>query len=306
MRSAVVVLAIFLAGCGLQGSQARIAVVASFYPLYEFARQVGGPRVEVRQLVPYGVSPHDFEPRPADVALLGRARVFVYNGAGLEPWVARLVAAELPADAVRVEATEGLPLLRSQAERQHPEGDGHKEKQAGTLDPHVWLDPVLAQGMVRNVTQGLVRADPPGAREYLERSRRLIRRLQELHGRYAQALRRCRSRVIITSHAAFGYLTRRYGLHWESVAGLAPEAEPSPRRLRELVELGRRERVQAVYAETLGGRPIMEGLAQDVGARVLVLDPLEGLSEADLQRGRDYFSVMEENLRQLVDGLGCR
>lgn len=304
MRCTALLLVALLAGCAAQPPATKLPVVVSFYPLYAFAKEVGGDRVDVRQLVPPGTSPHDYEPKPSEVAAIRNARVFVYNGAGLEPWVPRLEA-ELPADAVRVEATRGLPLVEWSSEHGHSEDHGHHGHQE-RVDPHVWLDPVLAQRMVENVTAGLVQADPQGDAAYRERAQELRRRLQALHTHYAQTLKRCRSRVLITSHAAFGYLARRYGLRLESVAGLAHEAEPSPRRLRQLVGLARREGVRAVYAETLAGRRVMESLARELGAQLLVLDPLEGLSESDVQQGKNYFSVMEDNLRQLAEGLGCR
>lgn len=301
MRCTALLLVALLAGCAAPPPATKLSVVVSFYPLYAFAKEVGGDRVDVRQLVPPGTSPHDYEPKPSEAAAVRNARVFVYNGAGLEPWVPRLEA-ELPADAVRVEATRGLPLVEWSSEHGHSEDHGHQER----VDPHVWLDPVLAQRMVENVAEGLVQADPQGAAAYREREQGLRRRLQALHARYAQTLKRCRSRVLITSHAAFGYLARRYGLRLESVAGLTHEAEPSPRRLRELVGLARREGVRAVYAETLAGARVVETLAQELGAPLLVLDPLEGLSESDVQQGKNYFSVMEDNLQQLAAGLGCR
>ncbi len=301
MRQVVALLALAVAaGCAARSPQSKVEVVASFYPLYEFAGEVGGGRVEIRQLVPPGVSPHDYELKPSDVAAVQGARVFLYNGAGLEPWAARL-AEELPQEAVRVEATRGLPLVPRQEDHDHGQDPTHREQ----LDPHVWLDPVLAQAMVDHVAEGLARADPEGAAVYRERADRLKSRLQDLHVRYRETLRRCRSRLLLTSHAAFGYLARRYGLRLESVAGLSHEAEPSPRRLRELVELGRREGVRAVFAETLVGTRAVEALARELGARVLVLDPLEGLSEGDLRQGKGYFSGMEENLRQLAEGLDC-
>jgi zinc transport system substrate-binding protein len=301
MRCTALLLVALLAGCAAQPPATKLSVVVSFYPLYAFAKEVGGDRVDVRQLVPPGTSPHDYEPKPSEAAAVRNARVFVYNGAGLEPWVPRLEA-ELPADAVRVEATRGLPLVEWSSEHGHSEDHGHQER----VDPHVWLDPVLAQQMVDNVTEGLAQADPQAAAGYRERAQALRGRLEALHTRYAQTLSRCRSRMLVTSHAAFGYLARRYGLRLESVAGLTHEAEPSPRRLRELLGLARREGVRAVYAETLAGTRAVETLARELGARLLVLDPLEGLSESALQQGKNYFSVMEENLRQLAEGLGCR
>jgi len=306
-RAVLAALALWLAGCTVSRPAAGLEVVASFYPLYEFASRVGGERVTVRQLLPTGTSPHDYEPTPADVVALKRARVFVYNGAGLEPWADRLKA-ELPQGAVAVEATRGLPLVKVEEEEHEHEEEKHRAGRVPhreQLDPHTWLDPVLAQAMVDNVAGGLAKADPEGADFYRRRARELKDRLAQLDARYAQALRGCRGRLVVTSHMAFGYVARRYGLRLLSVAGLSHEAEPSPRRLKDLLAASRRAGVRAVYAETLAGRKAVEGLARELGARVLVLNPIEGLTEEDRRLGKGYFELMEENLQALRDGLGC-
>jgi zinc transport system substrate-binding protein len=236
------------------------------------------------------------------VAALKRARVFVYNGAGLEPWADRL-RAELGRGALAVEATRGLPLVKLEEEEE--EREAGREPRREQLDPHAWLDPVLAQAMVDNIAEGFTQADPPGAEAYRRRARELQDRLAQLHARYTEGLRGCRGRVVVTSHMAFGYLARRYGLRLLSVAGLSHEAEPSPRRLKDLLAASRRAGVRAVYAETLAGRKAVEGLARELGARVLVLNPIEGLTEEDRRQGKGYFELMEENLQALRDGLGC-
>jgi zinc transport system substrate-binding protein len=299
---ALALLALWLAGCTLSRPSAGFEAVASFYPLFEFTSRVGGDRVAVRQLTPTGTSPHDYEPTPGDVAALKRARVFVYNGAGLEPWADRL-RAELGRGALAVEATRGLPLVKLEEEEE--EREAGREPRREQLDPHAWLDPVLAQAMVDNIAEGFTQADPPGAEAYRRRARELQDRLAQLHARYTEGLRGCRGRVVVTSHMAFGYLARRYGLRLLSVAGLSHEAEPSPRRLKDLLAASRRAGVRAVYAETLAGRKAVEGLARELGARVLVLNPIEGLTEEDRRQGKGYFELMEENLQALRDGLGC-
>jgi len=305
------VAALLLAGCAAQPRAApKLRVVASFYPLAEFAREVGGPRAEVRQLVPAGAEPHDYEPTPGDVASLREARVFVYNGAGFEPWVEAL-AGELPADVVRVEATRGLPLAEAGGfgpDRENDRGGGRpgSKGDAKGMDPHAWLDPVLAQGMVDNVAEGFARADPDGEAGYRERAGALKRRLDDLHLRYPRTLARCPTQVVLTSHAAFGYLARRYGLRLVSLAGLSPEAEPSPRRIRELVALARRQGVRAVFAESGAGDRAVQALARELGVPVLTLDPGERVTEEARREGATYLSVLERNLDSLARGLGCR
>jgi zinc transport system substrate-binding protein len=271
----------------------RVAVVASFYPLFEFARQVGGDRVAVRTLVPPGVESHDYEPTPRDVVAMTRARVLIYNGAGFEPWVGRVLP-QLPARVVRVNATEGLPLVTATS-----------GPDRGRPDPHVWLDPVLAQRQVGRVLDGLVQADPAGRSTYVANAAAYQARLGMLHARIERGLRRCRRRLFVASHAAFGYFAARYGLTQIAISGLEPQEEPSPAKMREIVRLVRRHRVRVIYYETLVSPRVAAAIAREVGARTLVLNPVEGLTPREQRRGWDYVSIMEDNLHNLAAGLDC-
>jgi zinc transport system substrate-binding protein len=291
-RTAVLTLGLILAvsGCTRPRVPAdRLAVVATFYPLFEFAQRVGGDRVDVHTLVPSGVEPHDFEPTPQDVVALTNARVVIYNGAGFEPWLEKLLP-EVPSTAVKVNTAAGLSLTR--------EAEG--------VDPHVWLDPILAGQQVEAIVRGLSEADPDGAERYHTNGTRVVSDLHALNDRFAGTLAACRRHTFITSHAAFGYLARRYGLTQVSISGLSPEGEPSPARLKEIVREARRSGTRVVYYETLVSPRVAEVIAREVGARVAVLNPLEGLTADEQRDGRNYFTVMDENLRALADGLDCR
>jgi zinc transport system substrate-binding protein len=272
-------------------------VIATFYPLYEFASRIGGDRVAVRSLVPAGVEPHDFEPTPQDVVALQRARVLIYNGAGFEPWVEKLLP-DVPASTVRVNATDGLPLIPGVPEEGEQSAGRH-------LDPHVWLDPVLAAQQADRILEGLVAADPAGRAAYAANAARIKTELDALHRRFASTLDRCRRRQFITSHAAFGYLARRYGLRQVSISGLEPENEPSPARMREIVREARSTGARVIYYETLVSPRVAEVIAREVGARVAVLNPIEGLTPEEQRRGEDYFSLMDANRAALAEGLEC-
>ncbi len=282
-----VVLCVCLAGGCLPRAEppANLTVAATFYPLYEFASRVGGERVIVRSLVPTGVEPHDFEPTPKEVASLTRTRLIIYNGAGFEPWLEKLLPA-VPADTVRVNTSAGLPLVGK--------------------DPHVWLDPVLAARQVERILEGLNRADPDGRAVYATNGERLRADLDALHRRFAATLANCARRVFITTHAAFGYLARRYGLTQISISGLSPEAEPSAARLKTIVQEARRAGVPVIYFETLVSPRVAEVIAREVGARTAVLNPVEGLTAQEQRQGQNYFTVMDENRRALAAGLDCR
>jgi len=274
-----------------QSTGDRVAVVATFYPLAEFTRRIGGDGVDVRTLVPAGVESHDYEPTPKDLAAVTQARLFIFNGAGFEPWVDRVLP-DLPENVLKINATEGLPL-------QSPPW------YSGGVDPHVWLDPVLAQAQVDRIRDALSRADPTGVAAYQAGAQRLRTELDALHRRYAEVLRTCRRKEFVTAHAAFGYLAARYGLRQVAIAGIDPEAEPSPARLLEVVKFMRRTGAKVVYAETLTESRVAEAVARETGAQVNVLNPIEGLTREEQSRGLDYMTLMNDNLRQLADGLDC-
>ena len=278
-----------LAAAGCQqssGPDAKPLVVASVFPLYEFAREIAGDRAQVISLVPAGVEPHDWEPSPQDVTQVRRARLFVYNGAGFEPWAAKLLAEIAGPTTTAVAATAGLAL------------------QAG--DPHVWLDPVLAQTQVETIRAALARMDPAGAEAYAARAKAFTAALATLDGRFEAGLRDCARRVVVVSHAAFGYLSRRYRLEQVSVMGLVPESEPSPAGLAAIVRLARQRKVQAIFFEPLVSRRLADTLALEVGARTLVLNPLEGLTREEAAARKGYLDLMAANLDSLREGLGCR
>ncbi len=279
----IAALALIAAGCGAaSGAKGRTTAVAAFYPLAYAAEQVGGAKVEVRNLTPPGAEPHDIELTPGDVGRLQQADVVLYLSHGFQPAVEQAVAS---ARGKRVDILAGLGLRRGV-------GD-----EAGKSDPHVWLDPVLYARIVRRI--GAVLGDPA-------RAAGLARRVLALDAEYRRGLAHCARRDFVTSHAAFGYLAARYGLHQIPITGIDPESEPSPQRLSRLIALVRREHVTTVFFERLVSPRLAETVARDAGAKVAVLDPIEGLTPAEQSRGETYLTLMRRNLQELRSALGCR
>jgi len=278
-----------MAGCGSQRAAppTAVGVTVSIFPLADFTRRLGGTRVSVQTLIQAGADAHDFQPAPRDLARLARARLFIYNGAGFEPWAARVLP-QLTPGAVAVDATAGLPL-----------GDSPP-------DPHVWLDPLLAVRQVDAILRGLVRADPAGRAVYEANAAALSGDLRALHAEFAAALAGCRRREFITAHAAFGHLARRYGLTMVPLSGFSPEAELSPARLAAVVRLARQRGIAVVYTDPLEPSRAAEAVAHEAGIALGVLYTLEALTAEQARRGESYLTVMRENLRALVQGLACR
>lgn len=291
-----------LGGCTARPSQGAagsrpLQVTADFYPMAEFARQVGGDRATITTLVKAGMEPHDFEPLPRDIATLLQSQIFVYNGAGMDPWVDRLLPDLRQGRVTVVKASAGLPLLAATPE----------EQATGTnTDPHVWLDPVLAKREVDHIAAGFIARDPAHRRDYTAHATAYKARLDGLDADFRKGLSTCARRDIITSHAAFGYLARRYGLNQVAISGLSPDTEPSPRQLAEISRFARAHQVHTIFFETLVSPRLAQTIASETGANTLVLNPLESLTKAQQARGEDYLSLQRQNLNNLRIALECR
>jgi zinc transport system substrate-binding protein len=277
ISTAALGLALAASACGESDSAASpraTDVVAGLYPLAFAAEQVGGGDVAVRNLTAAGAEPHDLELTPRDVEAILGADLALYVGGGFQPAVEEAVASS---DVPAVDVLEGLDLR---------EGDAH-----------VWLDPLRFAQVVERI--GTVLGEEEAARELAGKLRALD---QELRAGLAD----CRRRELVTTHDAFGYLAERYGLETIPITGNSPEAEPSPRDLEAVAGLVEERGVTTVFTETLVSPEIAETVAREAGARTADLNPLEGLTEEEIERGEDYFSVMEANLAALREGLGCR
>jgi zinc transport system substrate-binding protein len=171
-------------------------------------------------------------------------------------------------------------------------------------DPHFWLDPRALATVAREVEEQLTELDPEHAEDYRDNAAELFTDLVELDGRSSTALQDCERRTVVVSHDAFGYYGYRYDLDFEAIAGLSPEAEPSPAHLAELQQLISDRGVTTVFSETLASPEMAETLADDLGLETAVLDPVEGLS--DETADEDYLSLMRGNLEALKEANGCR
>jgi zinc transport system substrate-binding protein len=292
--SVIALLALLTGACSASSAgdgEPKTSVAAGFYPLAEAARRIGGSVVDVQNLTPPGVEPHDLELTPNEIARIQEADVVLYLGGGFAPAIEQAVA---DARGVTADLLEGFSVAEAVG--------GQSEEE---VDPHVWLDPVLYRQLVERVRRTLSRARPGEASTFRTNANSFDAELRHLDRDYQAGLAGCTRHVIVTSHAAFGYLARRYGLTQEPIAGLSPDAEPSPARLAELADLVRRDGVTTIFTEELVSPRVAETLATEVGVTTEVLNPIEGLTAAEVVAGADYQSVMRDNLRTLRLALDC-
>lgn len=290
--------------------QEPLRVVASFFPYAEFARGVAGGDASITTLVPSGVEPHDFEPTPRDIEKLYQADVVIINGAGIDAWADKL-SPELIKRGVRVvRMSDTLNLLPGQDDGHQNESPGALEEDKyehdeSTFDPHFWLDPVLAKIQVQRITETFSEADLAHKEQYESHGATMSQELQSLHEEYASGLHECRLRSVITSHDAFTYLAKRYTLEVISIAGLSPNAEPSPRRLAEIARAVREQNIRYIFFETLSSPKLSETLARETGVETLVFNPIEGGMIGADGLPETYMSLMRDNLSHLRTALEC-
>jgi zinc transport system substrate-binding protein len=290
----IAAVAVLAAGCGGGddpetggAATSRTEVVAGLYPLAWAAERIGGDSVEVTNLTPPGAEPHDVELSARDVEDVRGADLVLLLGAGFQP---ALEDAAEDADGRIVDLLAGLELLEGLEE-------GHDEEHGPEGDPHVWLDPLRFAEIAERI--GAELAAPAAAST-------LARDLRRLHESLERGLADCERRELVTSHAAFGYFADRYDLEQIAIAGLSPEAEPTPRRLKDVVEHVRETGATTIFFETLVSPRIAETVARETGARTAVLNPLEGLTAEEVEAGENYLSVMRANLAALRTALACR
>lgn len=272
----------------------KLQVVASFYPIYFLSERIAGERADVRNIVPAGAEPHDYEPTAQDMALLEKSGLIVLNGGGLESWEGDL-RKNIGGNTHVIVAGEGLTNREMTGE----------ESEELTTDPHVWVDPVLAEKMAETIERGFATADPENAAYYRGNADQLIGDLNRIDEAYRSGLAECAEKNIITSHAAFGYLAAEYGFNQVPIAGLSPDAEPSPAKLADIAKFARENNVRYIFFESLASPKLSQTIASEVGAETLVLNPIEGLSPDEESEGKDYLSILSENLKNLQIALQC-
>jgi zinc transport system substrate-binding protein len=281
----------------------KISVTASILPLGDFCQKIGGKYVGVSVLVPPGASPHTFEPSPTAVTKATQAKVFVYVGAGLDPWAERLLKAQRTPGQVVVEAVAGIPLLKDVDEHEHgeaaqePKEAEHHHHEAG--NPHVWLDPVLAEDICRRIAQALIQVDPAHKNMYEVNLALYLGKLQTLDNNIKTVVATFRRRDYVTFHPAYAYFSRRYGLREVGVIEAAPGREPSPGHLQRIIAAIKKTGVKAVFAEPQLSSRVAEVIAQEAGVKVLILDPLGGRPPY----GSSYLKLMRHNLAVLAEAM---
>ena len=259
-------------------------ILVSFYPIYKFTKAVGGDKVDVSVIIPSGVEPHDWEPTVQDIENLKKAKMVIINGAGLESWITKLVAAN--PEIIVINSSKNIPLLQ-------------KDEGKSMIDPHIWLDPILVKIQIQNIADGLIKADPDNADYYQQNANQYKAKLDLLDNQIRTDLASCNKKDFLAFHDAFSYFSKEYGLNQNTiVGGLNPENEPTATKLEEITQKAHTLGINVVFTEEAVNPQISKVIADEIHGKVLVLSPLEVTNIND-----DYIEKMQNNLSNLKEAL---
>jgi len=273
-------------------AQSRLKVITTLFPQYDFARAICRDKADVYLLIPPGVEPHEYEPKPSDIVKINQADVFIFTNPYMEPWAAGIVKGISPKRLMVINASKDVKFIKSAQ---------------GIVDPHVWLDLSNAKVMVKNIADALIAKDPKNAEFYQTNAEEYNKKLDGIDNRFRDELGRCRKGVFISAgHSTFGYFAKRYGLTYLcGYTGYSPDSEPTPRAVMELIRDAKKNGLKYVYYEELLSPKLAQTIAQEAGAGTLSLNGAHNVSKKDLDSGVTFLSIMEENLVNLKKGLEC-
>jgi len=272
----------------VQNASHKLKVVSSFFPIGEFVKKIGGNFIESSLLIPVGIEPHDFEPTINQIQSVNSAEVLVYNGLGIESWIDKI---SIPH---KIQASAGLNV-------------SYYDKTNRTIDPHVWLDPVLAKKEVENIRDGLIVIDPNNRDKYLSNAKNFSRPAYSLDKAIRTDLQSCKKKDFISFHNSFSYFAKRYGLNQHSISNAGPEAEITPKPLADIINTAKNLQLHVIYSEELIDPRYASAVAQELeNGKVLVLSPIEGLTKNEQASGVGYIDKMHENIKNLMEGLECK
>ena len=305
----------------------KLVVYTSFYPMYDFASKIGGDKAKVINMIPAGVEPHDWEPSTADIVNLETADIFIYNGAGMEHWTEKIVETIVRDDLVVCEAASGIDLLLGEHDHEHEHEEetdesheaeeiaesheteeseeSHEDHDHGEYDPHIWLAPKLAKAQMENIKNAFVEADPENKAYYEANFATYGAKFDALDEEFHHSLEEVeeQNRHIVVSHEAFAYLCEAYHLEQLGIQGVDADSEPDPKKMAEIADFVKTHNVRVIFTEELISSKVAESIAKETGASILQLNPIEGLSQEQLDAGEDYFSIMNKNLEALKEAL---
>lgn len=314
-KKITLVLAVFLTAVVFvyaKDIQNKPQIITTLFPTYDFAKQIGKDKVDVYLLLPPGVEPHTFEPKPQDIVKINKSDIFIYTGKDMEPWAEDLLKGVPNKNLKVVDASYGIEFMSGKEEHDHDshidKDDDHDHHHHGEKDPHIWLDFANAQIMVDTIAKAVIEKDPVNKDFYLKNATDYKAKLVDLDKRFKETLATAKHKTIIYGgHFAFGYFSKRYGLQYDSpYEGFSPNAQPSPKAIGELIKKLKKSQIKYIYYEELLDPKVARTISQATGAKLELLHGAHNVRKTQLKEGITFIDIMNDNLKKLKEGLECR
>ncbi len=285
-----------------RGEAKKLTIVTSLFPVYDFAREIAKDKAAITMLLPPGIEPHSFDPKPADIVTLNKADIFIYTNKYMEPWTDDILRGVSNQDLITIDSSKGIKLTTG--------SDGHthdKKHKHGKYDPHIWLDFSNALIMIDNILDGMIKKDPQNADFYQNNAVNYKKRISELDEKFKKSLAACEKKIFVSGgHFSFDYLARRYGLRYISAfESFSPDAEPSPAQLAKIIRIIKQHGLRHIFYEELITPRIAKTILGETGGELLLLHAAHNISKNELASGETFISLMGKNLANLTKGLQC-
>jgi zinc transport system substrate-binding protein len=287
----------------------KVKVVASFYPFYEITKEIGGNNTIVTSVIPFGAEPHDWELTPQQIPEIMKADMIIYNGKGFDTWLGQK---EQFRNSLLVDVSKDLQLIKI-GNKQESKNSGYDEKKehdehTSTYDPHIWLDPILVKNISKTISNALVKLDPANTDYYKQNTENFIQKLDVLDSLIKKSLANCELKDFISFHQAFQYFANRYGLIQHTVSeSISPESEILPQQITKIIQLAKDLNIDTIYSEELANPKLSQILASEIpNGKVLLLSPIEGITQEEQKKDIGYIDKMRMNLENLKEGLKCK
>ncbi len=289
-----------------------INVTTSIYPIYSIAKEIGGDKIKLNNIIPFGVEAHGFEPTPADMAKLSKSDIFITSGDSMEPWKDKIVKS-LKIEQKVFDMSEHVKLKAIQEEDEHHEDEknekGHSHEHAhdhSGIDPHYWVSLNNYILMTETITKLFVEKDSTNKDFYIQNSNDYLTKVKALKEKYDLSMATCTNKKILVNHDAFGYFADDYGVKQYSISGMSPEDKPSAKQISELIDLVKNEKINTVFFEEFASPKVAQTIAKATNVKIDALRPAENISKEENKKGYGYLQIMENNLEKLKFAMDCK
>ena len=288
----------------------NITVTTTIYPLYSIAKEVGADKINLQNLIPFGVEAHGFDPTPSDMAKLSKSDIFITSSDSMEPWKDKIVKS-LKIEEKVFDMSEHVKLRNIQEEEheQHEDEKGHKHKhdhEHEGIDPHYWVSLNNYILMTEAVTKLFIEKDSANKDFYIQNSNNYLEKIKGLKEKFDSSMATCTNKKILVNHDAFGYFADDYGVKQYSISGMSPDDKPSAKQISELITLVKNEKINTIFFEEFASPKVAQTIAKATNVKTDALRPAENITKEENKKGYGYLQIMEENLEKLKFAMDCK